>query len=507
MAIQDLFKNNLNIGQSVDTFIGYQPTEEESTEFPYEIYDLIIKSIREQDQSTRAGGTKLLERYLLGPQEVWKSIHTKINYLQNTLFDPTEIEFKYLRGLSKLFGWGNDLIDVWTVATNDQKRKLVLGAISFWKNRWLNGGLEVAIRLVTGNRYKIRGYFDFRWILSENMLLEELQNQDVHLSTINAMAQYQHGIDGSTQYGGQDNKFHAASAVFTKADVGGFIVITSVDASSYGVYKIIVFEDAQTILTETPFPAAENNLDWETSYHYDEFITEIRLVDDLTGNGAINRDLLQKLLELQRALSERFNICYVTFLDFFQIDNDFFQWGDPVGDLTAEIDSGNLQLTGLEGHLPTNYYNNDDWSHYTLTTKAAFKDDGVFEILFNYQDLDNTYRLRISRNGFGSGEIKLMKTVAGVTSQIGSTYPFPSLVIDVYWTYRIHAHQTDNNNKTIIRGELDGCEIFAEEDTSFVKGKIAVGTQPNGIENSVIWVDEIELWKYPMTVDRIGPYP
>ena len=101
MAIQDLYKNLLNMAQSIDTFLGYQPTDEELTEFPYEIYKFVMKSIREQDQNSKVGGTKLLERYLLGPQAVWVTLWQKVNELRDTLFDPNEIDIKFLRGLSK----------------------------------------------------------------------------------------------------------------------------------------------------------------------------------------------------------------------------------------------------------------------------------------------------------------------------------------------------------------------------------------------------------------------
>lgn len=477
MAIQDLYKNLLNMAQSIDTFLGYQPTDEELTEFPYEIYKFVMKSIREQDQNSKVGGTKLLERYLLGPQAVWVTLWQKVNELRDTLFDPNEIDIKFLRGLSKLLGWGDDLIDVWTVATDDQKRKLVIGAIAFWKYRWLYGGLEVAIRLVTGNRFKIRGYFDFRWVLGENMLFEELQNLDIHLLSLDAISQFQQGVDGETQYSASVKRFRSASGNFTAADVGAFVVIQTVGAASNGVYKILTVQSAEIVDVEMVFPAAETDLAWFTAYHYDEFITEIRLVDDVTGSGAVNRELLAKLLELQRAMSERLNILYVTFLDLFQTNNDLFQWGEPVGTMTAVVADGVLKLDGTNGHLPTSYYQDDDWSHYTATIKAALQVDGIFEILFNYQDEDNTYRLQIKRDGFGTGEIKLFKTVVGTPIQIGTTYPFPSLAPNVYWTYRIHAHQIEGGTKTAIRVELDGDQIFDEEDTSFTKGKIALGTQ------------------------------
>ena len=226
------------MASGIDTFLGYQPTAEELIEFPYDIYKFIIKSTRQADQNSKTGGTRLLERFLIGPQAIWYTLWQKANELKDTLFDPNEIDIEFLRGLSKLVGWGDDLIDIWTVATDDQKRKLVIGAIAFWKYRWLYGGIEVAIRLVTGNRFKIRGYFDFRWILGENMLFEELQNLDIQLLSLDTISQFQQGIDGETQYSAVTNQFRSASGMFSFSDLNAFVVIQTSGASSNGVYKM-----------------------------------------------------------------------------------------------------------------------------------------------------------------------------------------------------------------------------------------------------------------------------
>lgn len=452
-------RNYLELTERITALLGRRPTESELEAFPYSAYRFIFKSIRDADKDETIGGTRLLERWFQGIQEIWVRINQRIDDLEDTLFDPNLIEIEYLRGLSKLLGWGDDLIDVWTVASDDEKRKLVIGAIAFWQLRWLESGIELAIRLTTGNRFKARNYFDFRWVLGENIIMEEMQNSDCHLLSLDTIQQFQQGVDGETQKGANPRAFSAASGDFSVEDEDGYIVIQHLDSDNNGIYPIDAVIDTGSLLVTKDFPSADTGLTWFLAFKYDEYITEIRLVDDLEGQGAVNRDLLEKLLELQRPSSERFNVLYMTFMDLFTTDYDLGQWdisdADILGMLVPTVHDGVLDLTGHTGHLPVDYYNDENWQDFTFTTSASLETDGALDIMFCYQDEDNHYKLHVEREGFGTGVAQLWKNIDGVQSQIGSDYAFPELALNTYWNYRIHQHGPALDPDLLILGQYN----------------------------------------------------
>jgi hypothetical protein len=332
---------------------GDRPTDAELLAFPYEIYRFIIKSIRDRDADIAAGGRFLLQRFLRGPQEVFFKVNENVDRL-NTLFNPDDIDEKYLTGLRKLVAFGDDLIDIVTAASTQELRRIVSGAIHFWQQRFLEEGYAAAVRLVTGNRYKQRDYHDFKFIVGETGIVEELQDKDSNIISVQTKDRFQQGDDGEAFYSSDDNKFYSASANFEDPDdVGSFVVIINDTASpsNDGFYEVESVIDSNTVVTKSgdEFPINRTNLDWFLAFKYDEYITEVRVVDELTGEGALNRTLLKKLLELQRPGSERINLVYVDFMDLFQVDNDVNQWDYVNGtfwdsDALIAVDEGYLQI-------------------------------------------------------------------------------------------------------------------------------------------------------------------
>lgn len=498
MAIQDIWQNQLNLTSSITGFLGYRPTDEDLETFPYDMYRFIIKAIRDRDFSNKVGGSLMLQRLLKGPQEIWVLLWHKVNEFMREIWDPNLIDLDFIGGLRKLTAWGRDLEDIWVAATDDQKRKLVRFAIPFWADRWIDNGINTAIRIVTGNRFLVRDYFDFRWIVGENLMMEEIENLDLEVISISAFERFRQGDDGEVFNSGTPHLFEAASGQFTSEDVGAFLVLNKLGWAYNGIYEIDnVLSSTQVEVKET-FPAAEASISWFTAFHYDEYLTEIKLVDDLTGQGAVNRDLLEKLLELQRPNSERFNLIYLTFIDEFTTLGDLGQWGTPTGDLSATVADGVMTLVSTSGYIPTNYYQDTTWTDYGFKVKAKLNQDGTIEILWFYQDASNHYKIEISRSGFGSGKIKLYKVVSGTPTQIGSDYLFPQLVVDVWWTYTIHSYVYGGTAYFSI--EVDKEPILTGSASDFLDGPIALGATDGTI-------DIVELWRYPIDIVRIGPNP
>lgn len=494
--------------EMVSVFLGYRPTAGELEEFPFQIYNFIIKSLRLQD-ALRGSAKYVLKRFLMGPQEIWVRIHQRTGDIY-TLYDPEAIDAEYLPGLRKLVGFGDDLIDVVAEASEIELRRIIAGAVNFWRQRWLDSGVVAAIRLVTGNRYKVRDYFDFRFIVGETMIMEDLENTDPNMIHVNTLNRFQQGTDGVTRYSGNPLWFYSASASFRLDDAGGYLVVTNTDHSD-DIYRILDVVDSHTLKLD-PFMVApsESNATWFTAFPYDEFLTEIRIVDEKTGEGELNRALLTKLLKLQRPNSERFNVVYVDFLDQFTTPYDSGQWIEqviPSGGLnTFTVDEGILTLedNGVIGGLLANRPTSSDWKRYQWRNKVALGSAiGTFQLEFLYVDNLNHFFLEVDYQGFGTGTVQLFKRVAGVDTALTAAIPFPDLNPETFWTYSIELFDipvSQLNVKLLIDRNL-----IADITTPSTWSAGNIGFR---MENGTkIWVSETELWQYPLEIDRVGPNP
>lgn len=490
----------------VTTFLGYRPTSEELEDFPFLVYNFIIKSLRLQD-GLRGSAKFLLKRFLMGPQEVWVQMYRRTGELYN-LYDPEAIDAEYLPGLRRLVGFGSDLDALFSIASEIETRRIIAGAVNFWRQRWLDSGIVAAIRLVTGNRYKVRDYFDFRFVIGETMILEDLENVDPNMIHVNTLNRFQQATDGVSRFGGNPTWFYSASAAFAYDDIGGYIVVTGSDHSD-DIYKILSLIDGNTVTVDPPFPSPqETSLTWFGGFPYDEFLSEIRIVDEGTGQGELNRELLKALLEIQRPSSERFNVVYVDFMDQFTTPYDSGQWEEITGGgalVQFLVDEGRLTLEddGTFAGVLTNRPTAADWKDYTLKLKAAVASDpGYVYVFFCLQDTQNTFALEIGYDGFGSGYVRLIQTVSGTPTYLTGQIPFPSLNPETYWTYTLEVFDLDPNLN--IRLLIDGNLITdVTVASTFRSGNIGFVT----LLGTTLWVSEVELWQYPLEIDRVGPNP
>lgn len=494
---------------TITKFLGYRPTGEELEEFPYDIYTFLIYSLRQRDQNQKLGGTALLKRFLMGPQEVWYDLHRACTRL-NTLFDPEEIAAEYLHSLMRLVGFGNDLNDIYSVASEKEIRRIISGAIEFWRERWLDLGIDTAIRIVTGNRYKVRDYFDFRYIIGEQLITEDLENEDSNAISVQTLELFKQSEGGVCQYGASADWFlDTENNLFYDKDIGSYIVIfnDTGSPSNNGIYEIVDVDPiAEIAIVDPPFPRYQVNAEWFQGFKNDEYLTEIRVVDEKTGQGEVNRELLEKMLGLQRYLSERFNVVYVDFLDLFEVKADLGQWDEIPGTGTiVSVDNGVMVLsdTGLYGGVLTNRSTSSGWENYQWKSKISFTTDpALYLLLFLYQDGDNSFHLSLSYDGFGSCEMQLFHNVGGVSTPISSVIPLPSLSPNTFWTYTIEAMKYESG--VTVRVFVDGNEyIDVYRASAFTSGNVGYLC---GL-STTIEIAETELWQYPLDIIRIGPNP
>lgn len=497
---------------SITKFIGYRPSDEELEEFPYEIYKFLIYSLRQRDQNKRVGGTALLKRFLMGPQEIWYELYRACSRL-NTLVDPESIHASYLNSLMRLLGFGNDLSDVSAVSSEEEIRRIISGAPEFWRERWLDLGIDTAIRIVTGNRFKVRDYFDFRFIIGENLITEDMENEDPYSISVQTLELFKNGVAGETQYGSVATQFFQSGSVFTVDDIGSYVIVFDDGnvPSNNGFYEIIDV-DSGIAIVDSAFPSAQTSITWFQGFKNDENLTEVRVVDELTGQGAVNRNLLEKLLELQRYLSERINIVYVDFMDLFDVKGDLGMWEEvnEAGPLTGlgfdtlAVDNRVLTMTanGLAGFIKTNRSTADTWQDYQWKVKAAILSDPcTFQMFFLVQPNFDAFYVGVSYDGFGSGVLSLHSYTSFTPSKI-IDLPLPNLNPETFWTYTIEAFRTETG--VSIRVYVDG-NLKIKEDvvSSFYAGNVGYIV----VSSSSVKIAETELWQYPLDIVRVGPNP
>lgn len=490
---------------TITTFLGFRPSASDLATFPFTIYKFLIQRIRFLDEKL---GTKLVQRFLDGPQEVWATMENRAGALY-TLFDPAEIEARFLPSLRKLVAFNDDLLDLVNAASDDELRVIIEGAIEFWQKRATReAGYKTAVNLVTGNRFKLRGYHDFKFILDETHIMEELENLDPVMIDVQTVNRFRQGDNGITQASGDPRRFSSASGVFEDPeDLGAFIVIQDNDTpDSNGFYEITSVLSFTDVIVDSSFPTAETGLTWFTAFQYDEYLTEIRVVDDLTGDGALNRPLLTKLLEQTRPNSERVNVVYVSFMDLFTTANDLGQWQvTGADDFTRTVDSGVLTLKdgAGAGTLTTDYFGDTAWENYSVKSKIQQKAPGSWEISFLRKTDTNYYFVRVTFTTPTNGTIQLFRKIVGVDVQLGSTYAFAGLDLDIFFTYTIDVFRNETTGLTAIDVRLDGDAVISETDAEYERGNIGYRVN-TGAE---IEVTEVELWQYPLTIDRVGPNP
>jgi hypothetical protein len=491
----------------VETFLGYRPTAAEMEGFPYEIYKFIIRSLRDRDQNEKVGGTRLLERFLMGPQEVWFDLHQVGSKIYN-MFDPEEIEAVYLPSLAQLVAFGREQTDIIGVATEDELRRIIAGAIEFWKTRWQDNGLKAAVQLATGNRFKIRDYFDFRFIVGETHIAEDLEDTDSYMISVKTRKFFRIADDGISRFGSDPNSFSSPSTLPKEEDIGGYIVIFD-DTGSPSLNRFYLIENVDIpneqwfTVAGDYFLRAATDLDFFIAFPYDEFLTEIRVVDEETGEGELNRTLLEKLVDLQRPSSERVNIVYVDFLDLFQTQYDLGMWEDSTyGDYIAAVDNGVLTLTGDdpdETGLKTNRTTTATWKNHAWKTKVALKTNGSVWLGF----YDDGFRVEIGYSGFGTGYVRLWRDIASVWTAVTAQISHPSLNLDTFWTYTIETYNLPSGDVNI-KLRIDGNLIIDYDSvTTVTEGNIFLLCD----QDVQMEVAETELWIYPLDISRVGPNP
>lgn len=175
MTIQDLASNPL-VTQS-SPMIGFTDPADVPDDLQLRIYFFLLDLIRSEDQKN---GNQFLERYLLGPEEVWRANDQAIRNLP-VLWDVANIPDRFLVFLKNIVGWTSELRGITDNLTFLTLRRLIRASVPFWKRRGPEDAIIDIMRLTTAARMRIWNWFDFRIVLDETGMGEEHQGRDPHM--------------------------------------------------------------------------------------------------------------------------------------------------------------------------------------------------------------------------------------------------------------------------------------------------------------------------------------
>lgn len=221
----------------------------------------------------------------------------------------------------------------------------------------------------------------------------------------------------------------------------------------------------------------------------DEYYSDIRVVD----RGDLNRVLLRRILNLMRLSGERLNILYMDHYTTFNAGKGEFVTING----NSEVKDNHLILysnTAEHSDLP----GDSDYQDYVLQVKVRVTLGDKFGVRFNIQNSNVDYYL--FEMNVATSYFTLYKVIDSTKVQISSPVwsdVLPNvdyfMTVDTFWdsvsgTTRIKCFQDRN---LLI-------DVYNDE---FEKGRFGMSTSIN----TEVKIDELEIFRYPLDVDKIYP--
>lgn len=255
------------------------------------IYNMLVRRMREMDEQ---GGGKLQLLTQKGFDRVWEDLIFDPCTDVVTLMEVQNIDARWLPFMKGLLAFTRDLsFD----ATTEELRRVLSLAAKFWNDKPSEEAIDDAIQMVTGARFRIAGYFDFRMQVDQTVITEELEDFDPNV--IDFPTQKLIGSNGEPTTATTFTINDLPTSVFQGGVFSGdkdvaFLVITNdpTDASNIGIYPVDSTTKGGTTLTlagvGVPNGHGTAGVSWELYGFMDEYLTEVRLVDD--GRGKLKYD-------------------------------------------------------------------------------------------------------------------------------------------------------------------------------------------------------------------------
>lgn len=270
---------------TLDTTYSFVMAEDETAN-PFSMYRMLIGGMRSMDRRSPGTLQKILQGFegeSNGLDQIWSDLILDRSEALSTLFDPDEIDDKWLPWLKSIVGFTRD---VTFSASEDELRRVIKNAVLLWNAKPSKLSIERAIRMVTGNRFRHRNYFQLRMQADQTVVTEELEDFDPNVLDF--------GQD--IPYGSQLTV--TASDTFSIADLPGdlgiygfqsddqFLFLQILDGPNSGTYDLLdLTVSGSTGRIKDTFGTSPDatNRSWRLIGEAGDFTTEIRLVDESFG--------------------------------------------------------------------------------------------------------------------------------------------------------------------------------------------------------------------------------
>lgn len=216
---------------------------------------------------------------------VWEDLIYDPCSLLPTLLDIDLIDDKWLAYLKPQLGF---TADIPFAATTEELRRILSLAIPYWNEKPTElGVIKNAIRMVTGNRFRLANWFDFRMQVDKTCITEELEDFDPYV-----LGFLSNKFDGDSGQLGEAGIyfFNASDLPITFANQHDYRWFSVDDDPAYpaneGIYEIdYVVPDTQTGYVKMPFDTAHAGaVKYRIWGHMEDYISEVRLVDQGVGD-------------------------------------------------------------------------------------------------------------------------------------------------------------------------------------------------------------------------------
>jgi hypothetical protein len=226
----------------------------------------------------------VIERLTTVFDEVWEDLIYDRATALYTIMEIANIPAKWLPLMKPLLGFTSDLsFD----ATTAELRRILSLAVPYWNAKPTElAVIDYAIRMITGNRFRVQNFFDFRMQIEKTQVGEELEDFDPH--AIDFPSEIFHGQ--SLIIGEAGNDFFNCSSEypnnFTNNQFAWLLIIDDpTDPLNNGLHKIkLTISGTKTGRIFGTFNSIHANpIEYKLYDWMDDFVTEVRLVDESVG--------------------------------------------------------------------------------------------------------------------------------------------------------------------------------------------------------------------------------
>jgi hypothetical protein len=479
-----------------------------------------------------------------------------------TVMEIDNIDARWLAQQLPLLGFTSDIS---LPASTEELRRIGINAVAFWNKKPTEEAMvELAIRMVTGNRFRAANWFDFRMQADKTVITEELQNLDPSAISFPTAKVTGEELNLSGLGGGLFS-IDDLGALFKGATEYGWLLVD--EGANLGIYEIDflnVGTDGGEIVGAFP-SVPDTNLDWTLLGFAGEYTTEVRLVDQGIGTikyrdliaaftvgqkvygedsgatgiitaddgvtlslkkingrflanerlqdplggdatsegelaGVLNRALLRILMDLARPFGERIDVVYINFLDQFLQPFDLDQWTLSDVDLVSVPSPGGTAVILETARVTDADPYLDDLGDAIIAWKYDV-DDAAAIVEFAFWITDASNHYFV-RVDYAAKNLELYKKVATVDTQIGGTISLPVLKENVLDVVRVEvlAEGADTRIRVHLAGDLRLDEV--DSPSAFTSGRVGAFANTKALNLKTVEVNEI-----PTEIDRVGPNP